>query len=196
MALYPTVFIDRDGTINYDAGYINDPDSFRMYPFAPQAVRMLNLSGFLAVIITNQSGLGRGFFTEETMNLVNKKMTNSFELQGAKIDGLFYCPHQIGSKIPQYNVDCRCRKPYTGMIEQAFAELPIDKSKTFFIGDKYSDMETGFNAGCKTIMVKTGYGKGELIQKSAKWERMPDTICENLLDAVRIILNTPSFNLA
>lgn len=188
MELYPTVFIDRDGTINYDAGYINDPDSFVMYPFAPQAVKMLNLSGFLTVIITNQSGLGRGFFTEETMNLVHQKMFDTFKKQGAKIDGLYYCPHQVGSKIPEYDLDCRCRKPFTGMIEKAFAELPIDKSRTFFIGDKYSDMETGFNAGSKTILVKTGYGKGELIQKSSKWKRMPDAVCQDLLDATRLIL--------
>lgn len=188
MELYPTVFIDRDGTINYDAGYINDPDSFVMYPFAAQAVRMLNLSGFLAVIITNQSGLGRGFFTEETMNMVHKKMFDTFKNQGAKIDGLYYCPHQTGSKIPEYDLDCRCRKPFTGMIEKAFGELPIDKSRTFFIGDKYGDMETGFNAGSKTILVKTGYGKGELIQKSSKWKRMPDAVSEDLLDAVRLIL--------
>lgn len=192
MELYPTVFIDRDGTINLDAGYINDPDNFVMYPYAPQAVRMFNESGFLAVVITNQAGIGRGFFTIETMNLIHKKMNAIFDAQGAKIDGLYYCPHQIGAKIPEYDVDCRCRKPYTGMIEQAFAELPIDKSRTYFIGDKYSDMETGFNAGSKTIMVKTGYGKGELLQKSHKWARKPDAVCETLLDAARLILHNPS----
>lgn len=189
MELYPTVFIDRDGTINLDAGYINDPDNFVMYPFAPQAVRMLNLSGFLTVIITNQAGLGRGFFTLETMNKIHEKMFAEFKAQGAKINGLYYCPHHIGSKIPEYDKDCRCRKPYTEMIEKAAEELPIDMSKTYFIGDKYSDMQTGFNAGCKTVMVKTGYGKGELLQKSPKWERMPDAVCEDLLDGVRLILS-------
>lgn len=191
MELYPTAFIDRDGTINYDAGYINDPDNFIMYPFAPQAVRMLNQSGFLVVIITNQAGIGRGFFTHDTMNMIHKKMYTTFEEQGAKIDQLFFCPHQIGSKIPQYNVDCRCRKPYTGMIEEAWSKLPIDKNRSYFIGDKYSDMETGFNAGCKTIMVKTGYGKGELLQKSMNWKRQPDSVAETLLDAVKLILKKP-----
>ncbi len=189
MALYPTVFIDRDGTINIDAGYINHPDSFVMYPFASQAVRMLNEAGYLTVIITNQSGLGRGFFTLDIMNEIHEKMYSVFNKNGAKIDRLYYCPHDVNAKVAEYKADCNCRKPKTGMIDKALEDLPIDKNNMYFIGDKISDMKTGFATGCKTIMVETGYGKGELLYKSKNWERMPDRRAKNLLDAVRLILN-------
>ena len=188
MELYPTVFIDRDGTINFDAGYINHPDSFVMYPFAPQAIRMLNIHGFLTIIITNQSGLARGFFTEEVLNNIHSKMYDIFQKNGAKIDKLYYCPHDPNAKIEKYKQKCNCRKPMTGMIEQAFSEMPINKSRTYFIGDKYSDIQTGYKSGCKTIMVKTGYGNGETLYSLNKWEIKPDSICDNLLDAVKIIL--------
>ncbi len=189
MALYPTVFIDRDGTINVDAGYINHPDNFIMYPYAAQAVRMLNEAGYLAVIITNQSGLGRGFFTLDVMNKIHDKMYKIFNDNGAKIDGLYYCPHDPNAKVEEFKADCNCRKPKTGMIENALKDLPIDKNNMYFIGDKISDMKTGFATGCKTIMVNTGYGQGELLYKSQKWDRMPDKTASNLLEAVRLILN-------
>lgn len=187
--LKPAVFLDRDGTINIDAGYINDPDSFVMYPYAPQAVRMLNKSGFLAVIITNQSGLARGFFTKEVMNEIHGKMNDIFISQGAHIDGLYYCPHDPNAKISEYKTQCSCRKPNTGLIEQAVRELKIDTSKMYFIGDKYSDITAGYKSGCKTVMVKTGYGKGSLLHDTHKWGVMPDAQCETLLDAVRTILS-------
>lgn len=189
MAVYPTVFIDRDGTINVDAGYINHTDNFIMYPFASQAVRMLNEAGYLAVVITNQSGLGRGFFTVDVMNEIHHKMNNVFEKNGAKIDGLYYCPHDPNAKVEEFKADCNCRKPKTGMIDKALQDLPIDKNNMYFIGDKISDMKTGFATGCKTIMVKTGYGQGELLHKSKNWDRMPDKTASNLLEAVRLILN-------
>lgn len=188
MELFPTVFIDRDGTINIDGGYINTPDHFDIYPFAAQAVRMLNVHGWQCVVVTNQSGIGRGFYTTEIMHSINSKMYRHFEKQGAKIDGLYYCPHDPNSKIEEFRVKCECRKPKTGMLEAAAADLPIDRNRTIFIGDKYSDMQTGFNFGSKTIMVKTGYGKGEIEQFSASWSRQPDYCAENLLEAVNIIL--------
>lgn len=188
MELYPTVFIDRDGTINIDAGYISHPDSFVMYPFAPQAVRMLNEAGFLAIVITNQSGLARGFFTISVMNEIHAKMNRIFNAGGAKIDGLYYCPHDPNAKVAEFRAECECRKPKTGMIDAAVRDLPIDKSRMYFIGDKYSDMKTGFASGCKTIMVETGYGKGELLFKSSAWEQRPDKTALNLLEAVRLIL--------
>ena len=185
---FPVVFIDRDGTINIDGGYINDPDNFIMYPYASQAVRMLNVNGFLAVVITNQSGLARGFFTEEVMNNIHEKMNNIFKMQGAYIDGLYFCPHDPNAKIEKYKAVCKCRKPETGLIENAIKDLPIDTNRMYFIGDKHSDIMAGHKSGCKTIMVKTGYGKGDLLHKSSKWEVKPDKVCDNLLKAVKIIL--------
>lgn len=187
--LKPVVFLDRDGTINYDAGYINHPDNFIMYPYAPQAVRMLNMNDFLVIVITNQSGLARGFFNLETMNDIHNKMYKTFENMGAHIDGLYYCPHDPNAKVAEYKAVCNCRKPETGMVEQALKDFPIDTNRMFFVGDKHSDIMAGYKSGCKTIMVETGYGKGDLINKSSKWEVKPDKVCNNLLDAVRIILN-------
>ncbi len=184
----PTVFLDRDGTINYDAGYINDTDNFVIYPFAAQSIKMLNDSGYLVVVITNQSGLGRGFFNIETMNKIHEKMYAELAKQGAKIDGLYYCPHDVNAKVAEFKGDCDCRKPKAGMLEQAFSELPIDKSNTFFVGDKHSDIMAGYTFGSKTIMVETGYGKGDLLNKSHKWEVKPDYVAQNLLEATRAIL--------
>lgn len=188
MEQFPCVFIDRDGTINVDGGYINHPENFVVYPFAAQAVRMLNVAGYKVVIITNQSGIGRGFYTVDVMQTLHDKMNNIFEKQGARVDGIYYCPHDVNAKVEEFRMDCECRKPKTGMFEQAVAELPIDKNSTYFIGDKYSDMQAGFNFGCKTIMVNTGYGRGEYELKSHKWQRMPDARAENLLEAVNLIL--------
>lgn len=182
------VFLDRDGTINYDAGYINHVDNFIMYPYAAQAIRMLNKSGYYVIVITNQSGLGRGFFNEETLDEIHNYMVQSLKEQGANIDGIYFCPHDPNTKIEKYKAVCNCRKPETGLVEMAFKDFNIDKSKMYFIGDKYSDIMAGHKSGCKTIIVKTGYGKGDLIHKSHKWEVQPDKIADTLLDAVKFIL--------
>lgn len=188
MELYPSVFIDRDGTINVDGGYINHPDNFIIYPFAAQAIRMLNKANYLAVIVTNQSGIGRGFYMEDMMNTLHQKMYDQFEKQGAKIDGLYYCPHDPNSKDEKYRVVCDCRKPKSGLLKQALKDLPIDVNQTYFIGDKMSDMQAGWDIGSKGIMVKTGYGRGDIENKSVSWNRKPDIYAENLLEAVKIIL--------
>jgi D-glycero-D-manno-heptose 1,7-bisphosphate phosphatase len=187
MKLKPAVFIDRDGTINIDGGYINHPDRFVIYPFAAQAVRLLNLCGFLCVVVTNQSGIGKGFYNTAVMEEIHSKMLSHFKREGARIDGIYSCPHDPEAKLPEYRVECECRKPKTGMLRTAAAELPIDLKDTYMIGDKYSDIKTGFNFGCKTIMVNTGYGLGERLLYGGKWERRPDFTAENLLEAAKII---------
>ena len=183
----PAVFIDRDGTINIDAGYMNHIDNFHVYPFAPQAIRMLNIRGILAVVVTNQSGLARGYYTLETMHDTHNKMNRIFDRQGAHIDGLYYCPHDPKAKVEEFRAECKCRKPLTGMLEDAVRDLPIDPERTVFIGDKFSDVGAGINFGSKTILVKTGYGKGELALDSGKYQ--PDYIVENLLEACNIVIN-------
>ncbi len=187
-SLKPVVFLDRDGTINYDAGYVNDVDNFIIYPYTPQAVRMLNEAGYLVIVITNQSGLGRGFFNEDTLDEIHTYMVRALKQQGALIDGIYFCPHDPNAKIEKYKAVCTCRKPETGLIEMALKDFNIDKNRMYFVGDKHSDIMAGYKSGCKTIMVKTGYGKGDLIHKSSKWEVKPDMIADTLLDAVRFIL--------
>jgi D-glycero-D-manno-heptose 1,7-bisphosphate phosphatase len=188
MSLKPAVFIDRDGTINIDGGYINHPDRFIIYPFAAHAIRLLNLHGFLCIIVTNQSGIGKGFYDLSVMQNINDKMLGAFEREGAKVDGIYFCPHDPEAKIPEYRVDCDCRKPKAGMLIRAAAELPIDVKHTYMVGDKYSDIKTGFNFGSTTIMVNTGYGLGERQLYGARWERQPDCTVENLLEAAKLII--------
>jgi D-glycero-D-manno-heptose 1,7-bisphosphate phosphatase len=185
----PTVFIDRDGTINKDAGYINSLKNFEMYPFAPQAIKLLKDNGYLVVIITNQAGIGRGIFTEDFLSQVHNKMRVILQKNGTDIDGIFYCPHYKGSKIPAYNIDCDCRKPKTKMIDDAIKLLSVDTSNMFMIGDKHTDIQMGINAKCKTIMVKTGYGEGEIANDYSKWKLKPGLITDNLLTAVLSILS-------
>jgi D-glycero-D-manno-heptose 1,7-bisphosphate phosphatase len=186
MEKYPAVFIDRDGTINLEAGYINHPDNFILYPFAAQAVRLLNIHGILAVVVTNQAGVGRGYFTEDNVLKLHCKMETELNAAGAKTDAVYYCPHHVSSKDPRYAVDCSCRKPKTGMVDKALAELPIDKNRMFIVGDRKSDIKLGQRAGCRTYMVKTGYGISEIDEG---FENPPDVITENLLTAVLDILS-------
>jgi D,D-heptose 1,7-bisphosphate phosphatase len=181
MGKYPTVFIDRDGTINIDPGYISRPEDFELYPFAAQAIEILNSRGWLVVVVTNQSGIGRGYYTEETMNSIHDKMIENLAAQGAKIDGIYFCPHKP-------DTECDCRKPKTGMFEQAIKDLPIDTTRMVMIGDKYSDMQAGFAAGMRTIMVETGNGEEELALESDKWVRQPDFVVKNLLEAVKVVV--------
>lgn len=188
MVKYPIVFIDRDGTVNRESGYINHISNFKIYPFAFQSVRLLNRNGFIVVVITNQAGIARGIFDEQFLEKLHNKMLLDFEKNGAKIDAIHYCPHHISSKNSLYAVECDCRKPKTGLIQKALENLPVNNEKMFIIGDKYADIQTGINANCKTIMVKTGYGRGEIENDYHKWSVKPDYIEENLLTAVLRIL--------
>lgn len=188
MVKYPTVFIDRDGTINRESGYINHISNFEIYPFAFHAVKLLNENGFLSVVITNQAGIARGIFDEQFLEKVHNRMLMDFKSSGARIDAIYYCPHHNSSKNPLYAIECDCRKPKNGLIKRALSELPVDKDNMFIVGDKYSDVQTGVTAGCRTIMVKTGYGKGEIESDFEKWSVKPDFIEENLLMAVLRIL--------
>jgi D-glycero-D-manno-heptose 1,7-bisphosphate phosphatase len=185
---FPTVFIDRDGTINKEAGYMNHEDSFEIYPFVYHALKLLNIYNVLAVVVTNQAGIARGYFPEDIMHRLHKKMYKEFYKRGVKINGLYYCPHHPSSKIPELAIDCNCRKPKTGMFEQALRELPIDTNKLYMIGDKFSDIKFGHNIGAKTVMVKTGYGKGEIELNYSSQKILPDIIKENLLQAVLWII--------
>ncbi len=188
MTQKPIVFLDRDGTLNKEAGYINHLDNFEMYPFVFQGLRMLNVFGVYSVVVTNQAGVARGYFSEHFLNKVHAKMTNLIEKNGAFIDGIYYCPHHKTAGKGKYAVDCDCRKPKTGLIEQALNDLKrtVDTNKMYVVGDKFSDIYMGNNAGCKSILVKTGYGKGELERSDVT---VPIAVTENFLTAVIWILN-------
>lgn len=183
------VFIDRDGTLNEDIGYVSTPDELVLYPWAAEAVRLINGSGLLAVVITNQSGIARGMYTEETLNAIHSRMIEELGRKGARIDAVYYCPHHPDVGNSSYRVACRCRKPRTGMLDEAAREHQIDLVRSFVIGDKASDIKLAENAGARSALVLTGYGR-ETFAHPERWPCAPEIVAENLLEAVTRILDT------
>ncbi|HID37900.1 MAG TPA: D-glycero-beta-D-manno-heptose 1,7-bisphosphate 7-phosphatase [Calditrichaeota bacterium] len=183
------VFLDRDGTINEEMGYINHISRFKIFEFVPEAIRILNKCGYKVIVVTNQSGVARGYFDEQLVKKVHKKLLDTVELAGARIDAIYYCPHHPKEGEPPYRIDCECRKPKTGMIQKATKAFKLDIGGSFMIGDRYKDVEFGRKADLRTIMVLTGYGKGEYRYQKRQWKQMPDHICENLLEAAIWIKN-------
>jgi D-glycero-D-manno-heptose 1,7-bisphosphate phosphatase len=184
----PAVFIDRDGTINEEMGYINHISRFRIFPFAFEAISLLNKYGFLVIVVTNQSGAARGYTSIEFVSYVHRHMQNVFEQNNCHIDDIFVCMHRKDSVIPELRVDCNCRKPKTGLIEQALSKYPIDLAHTYVVGDRLVDIEMGKKMNIKGILVKTGYGLGEIDFCLEKAPFKPDFIEEDLLCAAKRII--------
>ncbi len=166
-------FIDRDGTLIEEVNFLSRLEDLRFFSYTAEAIRLLKASGFLIVVVTNQSGVGRGIFEESAMHEIHETIQADLEL-----DAFYFCPH-----LPTDG--CRCRKPNTGMIEQASQKFAIDLENSWMIGDKAIDIETGFNAKIKTALVLTGYGR----DAARKLTRKPDVTAENLLQAVKLITN-------
>ena len=179
--LRPAVFLDRDGTIAEEVGYLNHASRFRMFPFVAGAVRRLNEASLPVIIVTNQSGVGRGYFPESLVHTVNELMTQQLAKTGAKIDAIYYCPHTSAE-------NCSCRKPKIGMLERAAKEHALDLQRSFVVGDRNGDMELARNARARSILVRTGYGAGELAWHAAKWPLQPDFVAEDLAQATDWIL--------
>lgn len=183
------IFIDRDGTLNEDIGYVSAPEELILFPWAAQAVRLINRAGLKAIVITNQSGIARGRYTEETLNDIHSTMLELLSRQDARIDAIYYCPHHPEAGSARYRLNCDCRKPKTGMLETAAREHRIDLADSFVIGDKASDIELARNAGARSALVLTGYGR-ETREHPDRWPCKPDIIAENLLEAAERILDT------
>ncbi|MFQ6110295.1 MAG: D-glycero-alpha-D-manno-heptose-1,7-bisphosphate 7-phosphatase, partial [Candidatus Aminicenantales bacterium] len=156
------VFIDRDGTINRDVGYPDSFDLIEIYPFSFEAVKKINASGLLAVIVTNQSGVGRGMIDIENLHDIHQKLEEAFAKHNAHFDGIYFCPHYLSSSLLEYNKDCTCRKPFPGMALQAAFDLNIDLKRSYMIGDKVEDILFGLNIDAQPILVKTGFGRKSL----------------------------------
>ena len=182
------VFLDRDGTVNEEIGYMNRVEWFKLLPRAGRAIRLLNENNFKTVVMTNQSGVARGYFPESLVHEVHQKMRVLLGSEGARLDGIYYCPHHPDAGSPPYRQKCRCRKPETGMVEEAVKELDIDCSRSYVIGDRGLDMEFALRIGAKGILVLTGYGKEEWEDSGSQWKVKPFYIAEDLYDAVRWIL--------
>ncbi len=170
------VFLDRDGTISEDVNYCSCVEDFHMLPTVPAAIRLLNISGYKVVVVTNQSGIARGYFTEETVNLIHEKMCGELAQNNATVDAIYFCPHHPDD-------DCDCRKPKTGLFKEAAKELQIDLASSYMIGDMQSDIDVGKAAGCGTILVTTGP------HKRPENAVPPDYTASSLLSAVEWLLN-------
>jgi len=175
------VFLDRDGTIIEDVGYPHERNQIKFLPGVSQAIRRLNENGFKVIIVTNQAGVARGYFTEETVKEINKYIQESLAEEGAVIDMVYYCPHHIEGVIEEYRKACHCRKPNPGMIEEAVRDFDIDVGGSFLIGDHLSDVEAGVRAGCGTVLL----AREEPLSKSREIVVMPDHIAPDLFEAVK-----------
>ena len=185
------VFLDRDGTIIKDADYLADPDEVELLDNAAKGIKMLKDAGYLILVTTNQSGVARGYFTEETVQLVNNRMREHLQEEGTDIDGIYYCPHYKEGEIKAYAVDCDCRKPEPGMIKQAAREFNIDLYQSWVIGDKAADVEFGQAVDSRTVLVLTGYGQQTREQGFSEKQR-PTLVVKNLgAAALTIIASGP-----
>jgi len=166
------IFLDRDGVINKEVNHLSDPNNFEFIEGSIEALKILKQKGFLLIIITNQAGIARGLFTDETLKSIHNKMNKRLKQDGVELDDIFYCPHH-----PDFSGPCDCRKPNPGMIFNAKSKYNIDLNNSFMIGDTLKDIQTGIAAKCKTVLVLTGYGKEE--QKNISSIK-PDMIFKNL----------------
>ena len=182
------VFIDRDGTVSEEVGYVNHPSRYRVFPYSAEAVRLLNDAGWLAVLVTNQAGVARGYFAEGMIAAVHDLLRQELGRGGARLDAAYYCPHHPSVGEPPYRADCDCRKPRPGLIRRAAEELGIELSESWTVGDRYGDVELARNAGTRSAFVLSGYGLGEWEHQRGAWRHQPDLVADNLLEAVRKIL--------
>lgn len=188
--MHSAIFLDRDGTINEEMGYINHIDRFMLMPGAAAAIRSINESGLKAVVVTNQSGAARGYFPEELIDQVHRKMSRLLEEESAFLDGIYTCTHAPPSKGESGG--CGCRKPKIGLMKQAAQELNLDLQESYVVGDRLKDVEMARNAGAKAVLVLTGYGRGELGFLGPTRKVEPDFVAEDLAEAVEWILSDMS----
>lgn len=188
VSLRPAVFLDRDGTINEQMGYINHISRFQLLPGVGAAIARLNRQGMPVVVVTNQSGLARGYFPAALLEAVHEKMFRGLAEAGAHIDALYLCPHHPEAKEARYRQACDCRKPKTGMLEQAARELGLDLARSYVIGDRWSDLRCGAAVGASSILVLTGYGRGDACYIGPTQAVQPDFIAEDLSKAVDWLL--------
>lgn len=185
------IFLDRDGVINEEVGYLDSLAKLKVIPSAYEAIRLINESGMKAIVVSNQAGVAKGLFTEDFVRKTNDCLQTILSQQGAYINNFYYCPHHPTEGTEPYRRICDCRKPAPGMLLRAAQDLNIDLKKSYLVGDRFRDMEAAKKAEVKGILVKTGYGN-ELLQddgpdKSTS-ESKPDFIAADILEAVKWIL--------
>ncbi len=175
------MFLDRDGMISEEMGHLNHRDRFRMFPVAPEVIRRLHEASVPVVVVTTQSGAARGYFPESRVHEVHKGLKRKLEQAEARLDNLYCCPYGNAAR-------CASRRPRPGMLQRATEELGLDLQCSFVVGDRYTDMELAFNGGVRALLVKIGYGLGELAWRRQQWVRQPHCVTDNLSTAVDWIL--------
>ena len=180
----PAVFIDRDGTLTEEVGYVNHPARLRLLPRSAEAIRRLNRAGTPAVVVTNQAGIARGYFSDTVMHAVNAELAAQLERAGARLDGIYVCPHHPTEGAAPYRTLCDCRKPNPGLLLRAAEELRLDLTRSIMVGDKPSDLEVAPKVGARSVLVLTGYGLGEWEYRRDQFAVTPDHVAGDLLDAV------------
>lgn len=179
------VFLDKDGTINVDKGYIDHPSHVDLLPNSAAAIKKLNEADFKVVVVSNQSGVARGYLGEDMLQAIDKTLQKKLLSNQAHYDAIYYCPHHPEGSVYPYNKECECRKPEPGMLLEAAGQYDLDMKKCFMVGDKKSDLQAGKQAGCKTILVLTGYGDET---KDHLNGFNPDYIAKDLMEAADWIL--------
>lgn len=182
------VFLDRDGTLIDEVGHIRSPDQVSLTPGCPEALKILARLGYRLIVVSNQAGIAKGYFTHEDMNAINARMATLLVEKGAKVDDILYCPHHPTEGNPPYRKACRCRKPSPGMLEEAAHRHGLDLASSYMIGDKLIDIEAGFRAGCKTILVLTGYGLREF-ERIKEALVIPQAVAADIYAAALLILS-------
>jgi len=182
------VFLDRDGTIIEEVGYLDRPERVEFFPWTTDAIRVLNRAGLAVVLVSNQSGIARGFFTEAVVDDVHRRMAEMLAEGGAHIDAYYYCPHHPDGRVPGLAKVCECRKPARGLVDRAVTEFGVDPGRAFVVGDRWLDVGLARTVGAKGVLVRTGYGDSEARKPPA--DLTADAIVDNLIAASSWILGT------
>src|SRR6185436_3586202 len=182
----PAVFLDRDGTLVDEAGYLDRLERLVFFPYSIDAVRLLNRAQFAVVIVTNQAGVARGIFKEAFVAEAHQHITGRLSAGGAHVDGFYYCPHHPEAAIERYRKSCDCRKPQPGLLRQAAHDLDLALDRSFVVGDRWHDLEAGQRVGARGVLVRTGYGKTE--EAAGRDGITPAAIVDNVMEAVSWIL--------
>ena len=190
--LRPAVFLDRDGTLNEDVGFMDRMEALTLFPWTADAIRLLNRAGYCTVVTTNQSAVARGIIDEGFLRKVHEEIDRRLARGGARIDRYFYCPHHPEARLEAYRQLCECRKPRPGMILTAAHELGLDLARSVMVGDRRLDVTSGRTAGVRAILVRTGLGAAEEEGLVEGEGAQPDAILNNLMEAVGWILRNSS----
>jgi D-glycero-D-manno-heptose 1,7-bisphosphate phosphatase len=182
----PVAFLDRDGTLIEESGYLDRLERLAFFPFSVDAVRILNQAGLAVVVVTNQSGVARGLVREAFIDEAHTYIAEHLAVGGAHIDGFYYCPHHPAATLEAYRVRCDCRKPQPGLLRRAALELELDLSRSFSVGDRWQDLQAGRAVGGQSVLVRTGYGRVTESQPVDGFD--PDAVADNLIEAVSWIL--------